>query len=147
MTPFDSRTLILFQACSCPGYILCCPCSVLDGRSREGAAVSGESAHRAGQRRLKVSKNNMMAKQAYLAQRRSSSTHRCWVVCVPGDSHFHALVRDGHMLPSDGSLVRSELRGAIMCGEQTVGPLNICALEIFLGYASPCLMDPFTAKI
>jgi hypothetical protein len=29
----------------------------------------------------------------------------------------------------------------------TLGPSNIRALEIFLGYASPCLMDLFTPKI
>jgi hypothetical protein len=28
----------------------------------------------------------------------------------------------------------------------TLGPLNIRALEIFLGYASPCLMDLFIPK-
>jgi hypothetical protein len=30
---------------------------------------------------------------------------------------------------------------------RTLGPLNIRALEIFLGYASPCLTDLFTPKI
>jgi hypothetical protein len=29
----------------------------------------------------------------------------------------------------------------------TLGPLIIRALEIFLGYASPCLIDLFTPKI
>jgi hypothetical protein len=29
----------------------------------------------------------------------------------------------------------------------TLGPLNIRALEIILGHASPCLMDLFTLKI
>jgi hypothetical protein len=29
----------------------------------------------------------------------------------------------------------------------TLGPLNIRALEIFLGYASPCLMDLFAPKV
>jgi hypothetical protein len=29
----------------------------------------------------------------------------------------------------------------------TLRPLNILVLEIFLGYASPCLMDLFAPKI
>jgi hypothetical protein len=34
-----------------------------------------------------------------------------------------------------------------VCNLATLGQLNICSLEIFLGYASPCLMDLFAPQI
>jgi ABC-type multidrug transport system ATPase subunit len=36
--------------------------------------------------------------------------------------------------------------GYYVCSLTTLGPVNIRALEIFLGYASPCLMDLFSPK-
>jgi hypothetical protein len=39
------------------------------------------------------------------------------------------------------------LRGPRVLGSSTLGPLNIHSLEVFLGCASPCLMDLFTPRI
>jgi hypothetical protein len=56
-------------------------------------------------------------------------------------AHARNLVR----FPACQVSTHASVRCAVLSG--TVGPLNIRALDIFLGYASPCLMDLFPPKI
>jgi hypothetical protein len=44
------------------------------------------------------------------------------------------------------SFVCAEGQSILLWHQYTLGPLNIRPLEIFLGYASPCLMGLFTTK-
>jgi hypothetical protein len=56
------------------------------------------------------------------------------------------------LLASDAAPNHMQACSSVQTGDavallNTLGPLNIRALEIFLGYASPGLMDLFTLKI